>query len=147
MRGTLFIAAGGGGDVVAAPMAQRVLHECETAEPFHYASYSWDWLEVDPLPGPRDPTAFGRLEAGGAAELSAEHDPPLWLALDHAERPTAVPDQPQPRNRNHRGQHQRGSRRARYSLQLHRPAARGCLPQIRHPAHCVTHCQAADLPA
>jgi hypothetical protein len=65
MGGTLLVAAGGGGDVIAAAMVERVFRERGASQPFHYASYSWDRLEVDPLPGPRDPTAFAALKPVG----------------------------------------------------------------------------------
>jgi hypothetical protein len=56
------VAAGGGGDVIAAAMVQRALSECGARQPFYYASYAWERREVDPLPGPRDPTAFAALK-------------------------------------------------------------------------------------
>lgn len=59
------MAAGGGGDVIAVAMVQRILSERGAPQPSHYASYSWDRLEIDPLPGPRDPTAFIALKPVG----------------------------------------------------------------------------------
>lgn len=66
MGGTLLVAAaGGGGDVIATAMVQRALSERGGAEPSHYASYCWDRLGIDPLPGPCDPTAFAALKPVG----------------------------------------------------------------------------------
>jgi hypothetical protein len=65
MGGTLLVAAGGGGDVIAAAMVQRALSECGARQPFYYASYAWERREVDPLPGPRRPTAFAALKPVG----------------------------------------------------------------------------------
>ncbi|AXI78721.1 DUF1152 domain-containing protein [Peterkaempfera bronchialis] len=51
----LLIAAGGGGDAIAAAIVHAALHG-----PHHPAvilTYAWDRLAVDPLPGPRTPAA------------------------------------------------------------------------------------------
>lgn len=56
------MAAGGGGDVIAASILRRKLG-CGD-DPFIVA-YSWDRLLVDPLPGPRDPSWFIGLEPFG----------------------------------------------------------------------------------
>jgi hypothetical protein len=58
----LLIAAGGGGDAIAAVMIAR---SAAASEPIHVATYSWDRLIVDPLPGPRDPSDFSGLEPVG----------------------------------------------------------------------------------
>jgi len=55
------IAAGGGGDAVAAAM----IAACRSSEPANILTYSWDRLLIDPLPGPRDPSSFEGLEKAG----------------------------------------------------------------------------------
>jgi hypothetical protein len=59
----LLIAAGGGGDAIAAAILHRALDD-HGGRPA-IATYSWDRLLIDPLPGPRDPSAFTRLEPLG----------------------------------------------------------------------------------
>jgi hypothetical protein len=59
----LLVAAGGGGDAIAAAILHRAL-DTSTARPA-IATYSWDRLLIDPLPGPRDPTAFTGLKRVG----------------------------------------------------------------------------------
>jgi len=59
----LLIAAGGGGDAIAAAILSRAL-DAHGHRP-HIATYSWDRLLIDPLPGPRDPSSFTRLEPVG----------------------------------------------------------------------------------
>lgn len=61
-RTHLFVAAGGGGDVFAAIIVQRWLYGKRLeggsdALPF-VATYSWDRLMVDPVPGPRSASWF-----------------------------------------------------------------------------------------
>ena len=63
-RRHLFVAAGGGGDVLAASILQRSLYGQIDALPF-IVTYSWDRLMIDPLPGPRDPSWFTGLEEFG----------------------------------------------------------------------------------
>lgn len=59
----LFVAAGGGGDVLAACILQRMLYG---DGPLPYVvTYSWDRLMTDPLPGPRGPSSFENLQALG----------------------------------------------------------------------------------
>lgn len=58
----LFIAAGGGGDVLAASIVQRMLYSGPVP---HVVTYSWDRLLVDPLPGPRGPSCFDGIQAMG----------------------------------------------------------------------------------
>src|SRR6266540_2139599 len=65
MSGTLMVAAGGGGDVLGAALIQQALAGSDGGRPVHYASWSWDRLVVDPVPGPRDPTAFCGLRSVG----------------------------------------------------------------------------------
>ena len=62
MRKTLYVAAGGGGDVIGAAIVHAAL---DSSDKLHIATYSWDRLLVDPLPGPRDPTSFDGLQLTG----------------------------------------------------------------------------------
>ncbi|MEU7223832.1 DUF1152 domain-containing protein [Streptomyces chrestomyceticus] len=55
----LIVAAGGGGDAVAAAMVDAALHGTEN--PALIFTYAWDRLLVDPVPGPRGPTDFTGL--------------------------------------------------------------------------------------
>ncbi len=68
----LYVAAGGGGDALAAVM----LH-AEAAPDSHavVATYAWDRLLIDPLPGPRPASDFTGLE-----QLA----PPLWRVTPHS---------------------------------------------------------------
>jgi hypothetical protein len=59
----LLVAAGGGGDAIAAAILHRALEH--NHQPPAIATYSWDRLLVDPLPGPRDPSSFTGLERVG----------------------------------------------------------------------------------
>jgi hypothetical protein len=59
----LLIAAGGGGDAIAAAILHRALDD-RGGRPA-IATYSWDRLLIDPLPGPRDPSSFTGLEPVG----------------------------------------------------------------------------------
>jgi len=59
----LLVAAGGGGDAIAASILHRALDT--TTRRAAIATYSWDRLLVDPLPGPRDPSFFTGLERLG----------------------------------------------------------------------------------
>ena len=59
----LLIAAGGGGDAIAAAIVHRALDD-RGGRPA-IATYSWDRLLIDPLPGPRDPSSFTGLEPVG----------------------------------------------------------------------------------
>ncbi len=65
MTGTLLIGAGGGGDVIAAAMVWRALGRRGASGSAYFASYAWERREVDPLPGPRDPSAFDGLQRVG----------------------------------------------------------------------------------
>jgi hypothetical protein len=59
----LYVAAGGGGDSLAAAIVHRALgHD----EPAVIATYAWDRLWIDPLPGPRRPSDFRGLHPLGA---------------------------------------------------------------------------------
>src|SRR6266849_2354188 len=62
MEKTLYVAAGGGGDVIGATMLHAVIGS--SGQP-QIATFSWDRLLVDPVPGPRDPTWFDGLQAVG----------------------------------------------------------------------------------
>lgn len=63
MRTRLLVAAGGGGDDLAAVVLQRAT--AEPGERAYFASYSWERLFVDPVPGPRDPSWWDGLEPLG----------------------------------------------------------------------------------
>ncbi|WP_329254313.1 DUF1152 domain-containing protein [Streptomyces sp. NBC_01478] len=56
----LIVAAGGGGDAVAAAMLDAALYG--TKNPAVILTYAWDRLLIDPLPGPRAPSDFTHLE-------------------------------------------------------------------------------------
>jgi hypothetical protein len=73
----LFVAAGGGGDVLAASMLQRKLYGGGRLP--YVVTYSWDRLITDPEPGPRGVSSFANLEAFG------EHNF-LVTARSHARR-------------------------------------------------------------
>lgn len=62
MGNALYVAAGGGGDVIGAAIVHAALGSRD--EP-HIASFSWDRLLVDPVPGPRDPSSFDGLLSVG----------------------------------------------------------------------------------
>lgn len=62
-RSPLYVAAGGGGDAIAAAMVHRAMGAQD--RPL-IASFSWDRLLVDPLPGPRGATDFQGLEPVGS---------------------------------------------------------------------------------
>ncbi|MEU3601605.1 DUF1152 domain-containing protein [Streptomyces sp. NPDC006798] len=55
----LIVAAGGGGDAVAAVMTDAALYG--TGDPAIVLTYAWDRLLIDPLPGPRSPADFTNL--------------------------------------------------------------------------------------
>jgi hypothetical protein len=55
---TLLVAAGGGGDAIAASMLRRCLNLDDRPT---VLTYAWDRLLVDPLPGPRRPADFHGL--------------------------------------------------------------------------------------
>lgn len=56
----LIVAAGGGGDAVAAAMLDTALYGGD-GEPALVLTYAWDRLLVDPVPGPRGPGNFTGL--------------------------------------------------------------------------------------
>ncbi|MFH9671494.1 DUF1152 domain-containing protein [Streptomyces sp. NPDC017405] len=56
----LIVAAGGGGDAVAAVMLHAALYG--DGDPVVIFTYAWDRLLIDPLPGPRGPGNFSGLE-------------------------------------------------------------------------------------
>lgn len=59
---SLYVAAGGGGDALAAAIVHRALgHQA----PAVIATYAWDRLAVDPRPGPRGVADFARLRRLG----------------------------------------------------------------------------------
>jgi hypothetical protein len=62
MGKTLYVAAGGGGDVIGATIVHTAIGSSDQPQ---IATFSWDRLLVDPVPGPRDPTEFDRLQAIG----------------------------------------------------------------------------------
>lgn len=55
----MIVAAGGGGDAVAAAMLDAALYGTE--DPAVVLTYAWDRLLVDPVPGPRSPDDFTAL--------------------------------------------------------------------------------------
>jgi hypothetical protein len=60
----LFVAAGGGGDAIAASLLHAAfIHTGD--EPAIVATYAWDRLLVDPLAGPRSPEDFDNLSPLG----------------------------------------------------------------------------------
>ena len=65
MERPLYIAAGGGGDALAASLLHRVYGP---PGPATIATFSWDRLIVDPLPGPRRFDDFEGLETIGRLE-------------------------------------------------------------------------------
>jgi hypothetical protein len=62
MGRTLYVAAGGGGDVIGATIVHAAIGSSDEPQ---IATFSWDRLLVDPLAGPRDPTDFGGLQPIG----------------------------------------------------------------------------------
>jgi hypothetical protein len=63
MGTSLLVAAGGGGDAIAAVMVARMLGMGERR--LHVATFSWDRLLVDPIPGPRGQEWFTGLRPVG----------------------------------------------------------------------------------
>jgi hypothetical protein len=63
MGAWLLVAAGGGGDAIAAVMVARMLGVGERR--LHVATFSWDRLLVDPVPGPRGREWFTGLRPVG----------------------------------------------------------------------------------
>jgi hypothetical protein len=59
----LYVAAGGGGDALAAAILHSVIAGGE--EPAVIATLAWDRLIIDPLPGPRSIDSFEELEIHG----------------------------------------------------------------------------------
>jgi len=59
----LWLAAGGGGDALAASILHRAVGE---SQPATIATYAWDRLAVDPLPGPRAAADFDGLQPSTA---------------------------------------------------------------------------------
>src|SRR5262245_44174887 len=70
----VLIAAGGGGDALAAAILHRTT---PLAAPAVIATYAWDHLVTDPVPGPRRTADFTRLDplAGRDRAFSAETRP------------------------------------------------------------------------
>src|SRR3954451_14445648 len=62
----LYVAAGGGGDAIAAHAIARALHDDRAPA---VASYSWDRFVLDPAPGPRRAEDFDGL---------TQHAPGCW---------------------------------------------------------------------
>ena len=65
MERPLYVAAGGGGDALAAALLHRAYGP---PGPATIATFSWDRLIVDPLPGPRSLSDFEGLETVGQLE-------------------------------------------------------------------------------
>ncbi|MFF6974783.1 MULTISPECIES: DUF1152 domain-containing protein [Streptomyces] len=84
----LVVAAGGGGDAVAAAMLDAALYGPEN--PAVVLTYAWDRLLVDPVPGPRTPadfTSLGRMAPGvPAITASTEPVPPAGSTLPRLAR-------------------------------------------------------------
>ncbi|HJP66566.1 MAG TPA: DUF1152 domain-containing protein [Actinomycetota bacterium] len=59
----VFVAAGGGGDALATAMLHRAMSG--GSDEAVIATYAWDRLLIDPLPGPRSPSSFTGLEPIG----------------------------------------------------------------------------------
>ncbi|SEG83206.1 hypothetical protein SAMN04489712_115170 [Thermomonospora echinospora] len=57
----LYVAAGGGGDALAA----AIIHAATSSEPAYIATFAWDRLLIDPLPGPRSARDFTGLHRLG----------------------------------------------------------------------------------
>jgi hypothetical protein len=78
---TLYVAAGGGGDAVAAWM----LHAAHSADRPVIATFAWDRLMIDPLPGPRAPQDFEGLvaldELNAAFSAASRPIPPAGSTL------------------------------------------------------------------
>lgn len=78
MTATLYVAAGGGGDAIAAAILAT---HAAPGEQVHIATYAWDRLIIDPLPGPRTASDFTYL---------AEHAAYVWeITAKTAPRPPA----------------------------------------------------------
>ncbi len=79
---SLYVAAGGGGDALAAAIVHRALDD---DGPAIIATYAWDRLSVDPLPGPRSAADFTGLEPIGrhnhAITASSASVPPSGSTL------------------------------------------------------------------
>ena len=75
MSFALFVAAGGGGDAIAAALLHAAFGRSD--QPAMVATYSWDRLLVDPLAGPRSPEDFDNLSPLGEHnfEVVAETTP------------------------------------------------------------------------
>lgn len=74
----LLIAAGGGGDALAA----AVVHTARRpGVPAVIAAYSWDRLLIDPLPGPRVPADFTGLGPRGRVTPATRPRPPAGSTL------------------------------------------------------------------
>jgi hypothetical protein len=68
---TLYVAAGGGGDAIAATI---LANRATPGEQAAIATYAWDRLIIDPLPGPRGAQDFNNL---------TEHAPHVWEITPH----------------------------------------------------------------
>jgi hypothetical protein len=87
----LLIAAGGGGDAIAAAILHRALDD--TGGRAAIATHSWDRLLIDPLPGPRDPSSFAGLERVGELNYRVTaHTTPIPPAGSTLPRLAAEPD-------------------------------------------------------
>lgn len=74
MTSALYVAAGGGGDVIAAAILASIR---DSTEPAVIASLAWDRLIIDPIPGPRTFADFTGLRhhAPLAAEITPDTRP------------------------------------------------------------------------
>lgn len=64
----LLVAAGGGGDALAA----AIIHQAISSKPGIIATYAWDRLSIDPLPGPRCHADFTGLASLGSATYAIQ---------------------------------------------------------------------------
>lgn len=85
VRGPLYVAAGGGGDAI---MAAVLSHARDPNERPVVATFAWDRLMYDPLPGPRTPADFDGLRRltplNFAIEPTTRTHPPAGSTLPRA---------------------------------------------------------------
>jgi len=64
---TIYVAAGGGGDALAAAIIRRAIGH---AQPAVIATYAWERLIIDPIPGPRTTAEFDGLRPVGRSNYA-----------------------------------------------------------------------------
>lgn len=78
MSRPLLVAAGGGGDAIAAAILHTALHP--DGPPANVATDAWERLLIDPLPGPRGPEWFtGLRPVGSSFEVTADSASQGWI--------------------------------------------------------------------